>query len=441
MKELDGQKFTDTKFPTNEESVGFLGQFVKSWERPPEDMTVYGSGFNTVDPRQGKIGDCYYVSALTVAGEKFIKGALFFDKKYNENKIGAYIARFYFQGEPVEVIIDDQFAKDNEGFSFVKSEDGKKLWPMILEKAYAKLYGGYHKIVAGKVSYALSELTGGLPEEKSLKAAQQNVDKFWEELKNYVKEGYLLGAGSPENPMGDAAVSDEGIVQGHAYAVLDVAEFNGEYLIKLKNPHGVGGQEWTGDWSDNSYKWNEKAKKALKITEHKDDGEFWMSVEDFAYEFKSLYVCRIFDPKIWFTIPDIEGAWVKGVSSAGLPMRSNPNVDMTKNPHFGLRVKKKCKAFIVLTQNQTINMFKGENNILFMVQRNNGRRVSSTSADLLVGMSGPPTNLISVSAEMTLDAPSFPYTFSLMVACATEGVEGSFKVDVHCTAEVEYVDI
>jgi hypothetical protein len=39
---------------------------------------------------------------------------------------------------------------------------------MILEKAYAKLHGGYHHIVGGKVSFALSDLTGGFPEEIKL---------------------------------------------------------------------------------------------------------------------------------------------------------------------------------------------------------------------------------------------------------------------------------
>jgi hypothetical protein len=35
----------------------------------------------------------------------------------------------------------------------------------IIEKAYAKLYGGYQNIVGGKVAITLSELTGGFPEE------------------------------------------------------------------------------------------------------------------------------------------------------------------------------------------------------------------------------------------------------------------------------------
>ena len=40
-----------------------------------------------------------------------------------------------------------------------------------------------------------------------------------------------MGAGSPENAIGDAAVNMRGIVQGHAYAVLDVQEVDQARLI------------------------------------------------------------------------------------------------------------------------------------------------------------------------------------------------------------------
>lgn len=102
--------------------------------------------------------------------------------------------------------------------------------------------------------------------------------------------------------MGDAACSDTGIIQGHAYAILKIQEFENDKLIQVRNPHGKGGAEWTGDWSDNSTKWTEKAKRVLQY-EDSEDGVFWMSVNDFVYEFKTLYVCRIFDEKIWKTTP------------------------------------------------------------------------------------------------------------------------------------------
>lgn len=41
---------------------------------------------------------------------------------------------------------------------------------MVLEKAYAKMYGSYSFIEGGKVQYALADMTDGFPEQIDLKA-------------------------------------------------------------------------------------------------------------------------------------------------------------------------------------------------------------------------------------------------------------------------------
>ena len=46
----------------------------------------------------------------------------------------------------------------------MKGGAGDELWPMVLEKAYAKMYGNFNFIEAGKVQYALSDMTDGFPE-------------------------------------------------------------------------------------------------------------------------------------------------------------------------------------------------------------------------------------------------------------------------------------
>ncbi len=99
-------------------------------------------------------------------------------------------------------------------------------------------------------------MTGGAPEQITLSQHQNNIEGLWKKLFHFYKEGYLLGAGSPAHEMGDSAISDDGIVQGHAYAILELAEVSGEKIMRLKNPHGSKGIEWMGDWSDDSEKWD-----------------------------------------------------------------------------------------------------------------------------------------------------------------------------------------
>ena len=104
-----------------------------------------------------------------------------------------------------------------------------------------------------------------------------------------------MGAGSPEHEMGDRAVNEEGIVQGHAYAILDVADYLGTQLVKLRNPHGRAEitSEWNGDWADDSDRWTEKAKKTLNYEPNDTvDGIFYMSSTDFLTNYKYIYLCR-----------------------------------------------------------------------------------------------------------------------------------------------------
>lgn len=59
-------------------------------------------------------------------------------------------------------------------------------------------------------------------------------------------------------------------------------------------------KEWKGAWSDNSREWkyiSDVSKEEIGLT-LEDDGEFWMSFEDFKKYFESLDICNIH--------PDIE---------------------------------------------------------------------------------------------------------------------------------------
>lgn len=124
------------------------------------------------------------------------------------------MVRFYKEGYEQMVIIDDYLPVRADGApSFVRgSREHKEMWPCILEKAYAKYYGNYSYIAAGKVQYALSDMTNGFPEDELLKKYQDNAESFYQKLKTLCDMNALMGAGTPENPRGDSAVSQDGIV-------------------------------------------------------------------------------------------------------------------------------------------------------------------------------------------------------------------------------------
>ena len=71
---------------------------------------------------------------------------------------------------------------------------------------------------------------------------------------------YLMGAGS--NSGSDKDISSLGIVQGHAYSILDAMEIDGVQILQLRNPWGDS-HVWKGAWSDGSAEWTEARKQQM----------------------------------------------------------------------------------------------------------------------------------------------------------------------------------
>lgn len=90
-------------------------------------------------------------------------------------------------------------------------------------------------------------------------------------------------------------VSDNGLIEGHAYGVLqilDVPCLDGKkrVLVKLRNPWGDH-HEWKGTFSDNdtaSWKLLKNNGKGIRVEEC--NGTFWMEANDFLDYFTHIEV-------------------------------------------------------------------------------------------------------------------------------------------------------
>jgi len=213
-------------------------------------------------------------------------------------------------------------------------------------------------------------------------------------------------------------------------------EIDNSKLIKLRNPHGKSGAEWTGDWCDTSPNWNQRSKTKLKYEprDH-EDGIFWMDIFDFTEQYSFLYMCRILTEGTGWKKAELSGEW-KGKTAEGLPSRAYPSARLELNPQYSITITKPCDGFILLKQKDadpvSKSTFKGKNSIFFMLSKNNGKRINKVDKDLIVTRSGNPINLATVTAECIFDKQvSYPYTFSLIVATSTHGSEGSFEVVIY----------
>ncbi|KAM3918036.1 calpain-3 isoform 2-T2 [Leptodactylus fuscus] len=342
--------FEDREFPANDSSLFYSQTFpVKfEWKRPPEicenPQFIIG-GANRTDICQGDLGDCWFLAAIAclTLNEKLLFRVIPPEQNFTENYAGIFHFQFWRYGDWVDVIIDDCLPTFNNQLVFTKSSQRNEFWSALLEKAYAKLHGSYEALKGGNTTEAMEDFTGGVTEFYEIKDAPKDLYKI---MKKAFERGSLIGCSI------DAIVPAQfetrmasGLVKGHAYSVTGVEEtpYKGDKvkLVRLRNPWGQ--VEWNGSWSDNSKEWTiiEKSEKSRLQHQIKEDGEFWMSFDDFMKNFTKLEICNLTadalesDRLQTWTVSVNEGRWVRGCSAGGC--RNFPDTYWT-NPQYRLKL-------------------------------------------------------------------------------------------------------
>jgi hypothetical protein len=175
----------------------------------------------------------------------------------------------------VTTAVDDQFPTWPVSQSHVRplfaspkpgSHDGvKEIWPMVMEKAWAKLHGSYEATDAGDNHDALQYLTGGCIRVVKLADRPRADPALFKELVQLLEERHgddvFVGCGRVGyKAQGDA--TKVGLVKGHAYALLHALEpAPGLQLVKVQNPWGK--TEWNGSYSDAWPGWTEELKSLV----------------------------------------------------------------------------------------------------------------------------------------------------------------------------------
>eukprot|EP00455_Lapot_gusevi_P015017 TRINITY_DN17575_c0_g1_i1.p1 TRINITY_DN17575_c0_g1~~TRINITY_DN17575_c0_g1_i1.p1 ORF type:complete len:330 (-),score=56.75 TRINITY_DN17575_c0_g1_i1:53-1042(-) len=313
--------------------------------------------------------------------------------------------------------------------AFAKSAQPQELWVMILEKAFAKLHSSYEAIEGGFVDQALADLTGGIAARIDINKVRAEVRNgaLWTKLVGYSEAGYLMGAGTPAGADSVANASPVGIVQGHAYSLLDVQEVDGNKLVKLRNPWG--NFEWKGAWSDGDAKWTERIKNKLHYV-NADDGVFWMDFVDFTTNFEDIYICKFFESPKWTQHPIIIDEW-KGKKAGGC----TNNDTVVNNPQYQITVTQPTDIVISLAQEDVRE--KGQKNFAIAIElyNNRGQRVSRSTRGKMV-LSNPESYFYirEVTAEGTLTPSPTPYT--LLLSTFHPNQERTFYLQIYYTAPI-----
>lgn len=288
---------TDWKDPEVQDKVQRYSKFV--WMRAKEIPSIKEGGVNiqvfadSIDPsdiKQGLLGDCYFLSTLSVLAEVPDRVKKIFVTQ-GPNDEGVYAVKISHNGEFKEVTVSDSFPCYQGAPAFSKSE-GDELWVMILEKAYAKMHGSYERIEGGFAENCLRDLTGA-PCDVLSHEDEDIFSKVMEAEENM----WIMAASAGTTEASKENLEKLGLVGQHSYGLLSAKEVkldNGESakLVQLRNPWG--NFEWAGDWGDSSELWTPQLKRQVNFNDA-DDGSFWMCLEDFIHYFSKVQVCRIQD--------------------------------------------------------------------------------------------------------------------------------------------------
>ncbi|CAH8530440.1 unnamed protein product [Dicrocoelium dendriticum] len=335
-----GLLFEDPEFPATNDSLYYSGppSMHITWLRPHEickNPQFIAGGVSRFDVCQGALGDCWLLAAIACLSLKsnLVAQVVPEDQDFTTDYCGLFRFRFWRYGEWKEVVVDDRLPTSNGSLVYIHSTANNEFWSALLEKAYAKLCGSYESLKGGMTSEALEDFTGGIAEIFDLKS-KCSPDLLNIMLKSQERNS-LMACSIQANPAILEAILPNGLIMGHAYSVTAVKMIDvsipgkpGQIpLVRVRNPWG-NEAEWKGPWSDKSREWSlisDEMKLKVGLT-FENDGEFWMSFQDFVNNYEKLEMCHL-GPQSVGGLSDVtgrkwemcieRGSWKSRVSAGG----------------------------------------------------------------------------------------------------------------------------
>lgn len=303
----EGKHFEDPEFPAIDRSLYYSQPCSRrvEWKRPheicsnPEFITGGASRF---DVCQGELGDCWLLAAVACLSmqPKLFDQVVSTEQNFTSNYCGLFRFRFWHFGEWKEVVVDDRLPTVRGSLLYIHSKEKNEFWSALLEKAYAKLSGSYESLKGGSTSEALEDFTGGITEMFELK--EKTPENLLQIMLKSQERCSLMACSINADPRQLEAELSNGLIMGHAYSITSVKMLDlstpgrsGKVpLVRVRNPWG-NEAEWKGAWSDNSREWSmisNDVRMQVGLTID-DDGEFWMSYQDFVSNFEKLEICHL----------------------------------------------------------------------------------------------------------------------------------------------------
>ncbi len=304
------EQWKDDIFPPNDNSLlgrNSRGEYIDSnegkykmihndeieWKRISEIIpkpVIYEDIMNINNIRFGRLSYIYFYSVLSALSQfPSLFNKIILTKEYNPN--GLYKLLLFIDGEFQIIYIDDFFPciKNSNVLYFIKPSNFE-IWSILIEKAWAKVNGGYQNIINSWPVDLFRALTGASCEE--FIHDELTSDELFNEL-NYSDKNYGFCISLSNN----RDVVKKGLLNYHMYILIETEKVDmGKnlylYLCKFRDP--TGESNWIGNWNEKSELWNEKIRKKINKSKlNLKKGEFWICIEDVKKYFIRSDICHM----------------------------------------------------------------------------------------------------------------------------------------------------
>ena len=248
-----------------------------------DEVEIFGETTSMNDIILGPADNSYFVSVISsLANYPNIIIQLFrtFKLPSNENPIEICVK---IGGNWTVICLDDKFLVNKENnmpiFSYSPT---KNIWGLLLEKAWAKICGGYENIITGNPKDVFEAFTPFRILEINLKKFEQEL--FWKYIKSSIENNCIIICVTKYNIKGLDSI---GFINSQAFSLLDIHSDNKNKNdiirnMELRNP--LGDKEiFQNDITEEM--------KNFGIISFERDGKFLMQYSKFLELFSFVTIC------------------------------------------------------------------------------------------------------------------------------------------------------
>ena len=287
--------FSKSQFTSLSKDVKYIWKSISDYIK--DYNIIKNSNISLDDIIQGNIGNSYFISALQFLAEEPSRIISLFDSKEenNKNKENNYFEVFtYINGYKSKIIIDDKFPfienKENIELAFCRINDKtNNIWPLILEKVWAKINSSYEDIIEGNVSDIFYFYT---PNPIKIYHHDIKYNNLFDKIKNAIDNDFIVCA-DINSQKENLLLNKLGVLSNHAYRIIGygtLLDSNGNLynLIKIKNNYEI--TSWIGDWGPGSIKWSDEFKRYLNYNPEKEKNVFYININDYLKFYSNTYI-------------------------------------------------------------------------------------------------------------------------------------------------------